>query len=80
MATVYVRALKRAAQIVGGLEALRTQLKVRTGDLESWLDGTKRVPDEVFLRTVDILSAHDIAEISGRHPNLKNAASKIPDE
>jgi hypothetical protein len=78
VSTVYVRALKRAAQIVGGLEALGAQLDVPVDELAHWMDGSKRVPDDVFLRAVDIVSARDIADISGRHANLraKGTASK----
>jgi DNA-binding transcriptional regulator YdaS (Cro superfamily) len=74
--TVYVRALKRAAQIVGGREALAAQLDVPMDELAHWMEGSKRVPDAIFLRVVDIVSAQDIAEISGRHANLKSTAPK----
>jgi hypothetical protein len=30
----------------------------------------------VFLRAVDIVTAHQVAEISGGHPDLSNPASK----
>jgi hypothetical protein len=74
MPTVYVRAMRRAAQILGGLEALAAHLGAAADDVACWLDGSKRVPDDVFLRVVDIVSAHEIAEISGRHRNLKSSA------
>ena len=72
MATIYVRTLRRAAEIVGGAEALALQLEVSSADLATWLAGTGTVPQEVFLRAVDIVTAHQISEVSGQHPNLKN--------
>jgi hypothetical protein len=74
MPTVYARAMRRAAQILGGPEALSAHLGAAADDLACWLNGSKRVPDDVFLRVVDIVSAHEIAEISGRHRNLKGSA------
>ena len=80
MPTVHARTLKRAAQIVGGYMPLSTQLGVPIDDVACWAEGTKPVPDEIFLRAVDIVSARDIAEISGRYPNLGHSASKISDK
>ncbi len=77
MPTVHARTLKRAAHIVGGYAQLSTQLGVPIDDAASWAEGTKPVPDEIFLRAVDIVTAHEVAEISGRYPNLQNPASKI---
>jgi hypothetical protein len=72
MPTVYARTLRRAAEIVGGVQTLGSQLGVGTEDLVYWLQGTKSVPQEIFLRAVDIVVAHDVREMSGRHPNLDN--------
>jgi hypothetical protein len=55
--TVQIRALQRAAEILGGVDALRTYLNVSTFRLEAWLDGRATPPDAVFLRVVDLLSA-----------------------
>lgn len=78
MPTVYVRTLRRAAQIVGGVEGLAFQLEVNSADLAIWLAGTTAMPQEIFLRAVDIVTAHEISEISGTHPNLKTTAAKGP--
>ncbi|TAK80515.1 MAG: hypothetical protein EPO20_27335 [Betaproteobacteria bacterium] len=79
MPTVYARTLRRAAEIVGGVEKLGSQLGVHSEDLVYWLQGTKAVPQEIFLRAVDIVVAHDVSTISGRHPNVQNAELKKPD-
>jgi len=76
MPTVHARTLKRAAQIAGGYLQLGTQLGVPTADVASWAEGTKPVPEEMFLRAIDIVTAYGVAEISGRYPNLKNSASE----
>ena len=79
MPTVYARTLRRAAEIVGGVEKLRSELGVHSEDLVHWLQGTKAVPQEIFLRAVDIVVAYDVSTISGKHPNVKNAELKKPD-
>lgn len=75
MPTVYARTLRRAAQIVGGPSELAAQLGVPLDDVAFWLQGTKRVPQEVFLAAVDIVVAHDVKEMS----NLNNPVLKKRD-
>lgn len=79
MPTVYARTLRRAAEIVGGVEQLGSQLGVRREDLVYWLQGAKQVPQEIFLRAVDIVVAHDVSTISGRHPSVKGGEPKKRD-
>jgi DNA-binding transcriptional regulator YdaS (Cro superfamily) len=74
MLTVHARTVRRAAEIVGGLEALAAQLDVRDGNLNKWLEGQLPVPQEIFLRCVDIVNAHKLDEISGQ--NLNNSVPK----
>ena len=78
MPTVYLRTLRRAAEIAGGVEQLGAQLGVRGDDLAYWLQGAKPVPQEIFLQAVDIVVADDVKEMSGRHPNLDSPAFKRP--
>ena len=52
--TVYTRTLHRACKVVGGIEALATQLKVSPRVLERWLEGEETPPTNVFLVCVDI--------------------------
>lgn len=54
--TVEARALRRAADILGGKEQLRAALRVPMRRLEEWLDGTSTPSMEMFLKAVDIIS------------------------
>jgi len=54
--TVEARALRRAADILGGKERLRAVLRVPMRRLDEWLDGASAPPMDVFLRAVDIIS------------------------
>ena len=54
--------LRRAAQIVGDLHALRRMLRVSMNDLQDWLAGNVNPPVHVFLKAVDIIDAQ-----AGRH-------------
>ena len=56
-ATVHTRALQRAAQVLGGKEALRQFLEVTTHELEGWMAGLDTPPTDVFLMVVDVISA-----------------------
>ena len=56
--TVRCRALRRAAELVGGDDALCQQLQVPAEDLARWLRGDKLPPTFVFLKVVDLLIAH----------------------
>ena len=76
MPTVRARTLRRAAAIVGEPKALALQFDVKAEELTAWMAGTAAIPEEVFLRAVDIVTAHQVAEISGGHPDLSNPASK----
>ncbi|OGA59948.1 MAG: hypothetical protein A3G81_25925 [Betaproteobacteria bacterium RIFCSPLOWO2_12_FULL_65_14] len=75
MPTVHARTLRRAAQIVGGPSGLAAQLGVPLDDVVCWLQGTKRVPQEIFLAAVDIVVAHDVKEIS----SVNTPALRKPD-
>jgi len=56
--TVRCRALRRAAELVGGDDALCKELQVPAEDLASWLRGDRFPPTFVFLKVVDLLIAH----------------------
>src|SRR5688572_23397778 len=55
--SVYARALRRAADVVGGKSALRELLRVPMSELEGWLAGADKPPMDVFLKAVEIISA-----------------------
>jgi DNA-binding transcriptional regulator YdaS (Cro superfamily) len=60
---VYLRTLERAAQIVGGEQALALHLKVTPSHLVLWLKGLEEPTTEAFLRAVDLVSAHELAQL-----------------
>jgi hypothetical protein len=55
--------MRRAAQILGGVEALRAHLQVSMSKLSSWMSGETRPPDAVFLRVVDLLSDDELSTL-----------------
>lgn len=57
-ATVYSRTLQRACEILGGIRALATHLRVDPGDLARWIDARGEPPLEVFLAAVDVVLLH----------------------
>jgi len=57
-ATVYSRTLRRACEILGGIRALATHLRVDPGDLARWIDARGEPPLEVFLAAVDVVLLH----------------------
>ena len=54
-ASVYSRALRRAAEFLGGPDQLARVLRVPKDELDKWLTGDAKPPREVFLRVVDII-------------------------
>jgi GAF domain-containing protein len=57
MQEIYSQALKRAAEILGGEEALRDLLQVPMHRLEPWLSGHETPPMGIFLKAVDVISS-----------------------
>ena len=54
----YARVLRRAAEILGGIEELADRLKVPAEDVVQWIQRSRQVPVRVFLQAVDIVSQH----------------------
>ena len=54
-ASVYSRALLRAAELIGGRDKLASALRVPKDELDKWIGGDAKPPREVFLRVVDII-------------------------
>lgn len=71
-----VHLLHRVARLVGGTAALRERLRVPRAMLEDWLAGRERIPDEVFLRVVDLLDA-EAAAARARHEGLRGSIAEI---
>ena len=54
-ASVYSRALLRAAELLGGCDKLARVLRVPKDELDTWIGGDAKPSREVFLRVVDII-------------------------
>ena len=57
---IYERVLLRAAGILGGVDALAERLQVHPALLGMWMRGSIALPQDVFLKVVDILLERDI--------------------
>ena len=66
MPTVQARTLRRAAELVGGDDALARQLKVNPKHLDLWVRGLAEPPADVFLKAADIVSEHDLRQMAKR--------------
>jgi hypothetical protein len=53
--SVSIRALQKAAELVGGRKRLAERLGVKVAEIEKWIDGRQATPREIFLRVVDLL-------------------------
>jgi len=58
---VYARTIKRAAEIVGGEVALAKRLSVSPDKIAHWIEGRETPHTSVFLKAVDIISEHKLA-------------------
>ena len=56
MANFQLRALRKAARILGGEDRLRALLDAPPGAFARWMQGAEPVPTPVFLMIVDFLS------------------------
>jgi hypothetical protein len=54
-ASVYSRALAKAAELVGGRAELAKTLQIPLAEIERWLVDEGKPPREIFLRIVDII-------------------------
>ena len=53
--SVYSRAVRKAAELVGGREKLSRTLQVPLAEIEKWLADQAKPPREIFLRVVDLI-------------------------
>jgi DNA-binding transcriptional regulator YdaS (Cro superfamily) len=67
--TVHARTLRRAAEISGDEQTLARRLKVTPSHLALWIGGTVTPPGEVFLKAVDLISEHEVQQLSGKLPS-----------
>jgi hypothetical protein len=54
-ASVYSRALQKAAQLLGGRDRLSKILQVPRADIDAWIADNAKPPREIFLRIVDLI-------------------------
>jgi hypothetical protein len=59
--TLQLAVLHRAANIVGGIDALSARLRLNRGVMQYWREGRGKMPEEVFLQLVDIVLKDDVA-------------------
>jgi hypothetical protein len=76
MAAVHAVTVRRAAEFVGGVQVLAAQLDVGEENVKKWIEGQLPVPQEIFLRCVDIVNAHLLEQMSG--PNANTSVPKRP--
>jgi hypothetical protein len=60
---IHDRALRRAAQILGGEEKLRLHLGATEIDFTSWA-GQQELPRNIFLRLVDIITEEEVRQVT----------------
>jgi DNA-binding transcriptional regulator YdaS (Cro superfamily) len=61
--TVYSRALLRAAEILGGNDALAAHLGVTPMQLSLWMNSHEVPPQHIFLKAVDVLAESNLTEL-----------------
>ena len=71
---IHQRALRRAAEILGGNERLRLHLEASEAEFSSWT-GRRELPRDVFLRLVDIITEEEVRTIRRYRPMKVAAAS-----
>lgn len=53
--SIYSRALRKAAELVGGSKELARRLRVPMSELAAWMNDKSAPPRWVFLKAVDII-------------------------
>ena len=72
---IHKRALRCAAEIIGGNEELRVHLGVSEMEFVSWA-GKRDLPRDIFLRLVNIITKEPVRDVrSYRSPRKALAAS-----
>lgn len=64
---VRARALRRAAEILGGEMQLSRYLRVSVLSVAVWTAGAEPPPTDVFLRAVDVIVDHDLDDLRRSH-------------
>lgn len=80
-ASVYSRAVRKAAELLGGREKLSRTLQVPSAEIDKWIAGEAKPPREIFLRIVDLILDETTAsgEAGDREPPpSRDAAGATP--
>jgi hypothetical protein len=72
-ASIYSRAIQKAADLLGGRVRLAKVLLVPASDIDDWIADRARPPREVFLRVVDI-----VLDEGGTPPGASEPADPAP--
>lgn len=75
MSSAPTRTLARAAETVGGPQALAARLDVEQAALERWMAGDELPPYEMFLKALDIVAAGPRADPAARRASARRAQS-----
>jgi hypothetical protein len=67
---IHQRALRRAAEILGGNEQLRIHLAASEAEFTSWA-GKRDLPRDIFLRLVDIITEEEVRSVRRYSPPRK---------
>ena len=60
---IHTRALKRAAEILGGEDKLMIFLGASEGDYSTWVNQLE-LPRNIFLRLVDLITDDDVRRVA----------------
>jgi hypothetical protein len=76
-ADLYIRALSRAVEILGGRKQLAAYLRVDMESLQNWMAGAVHPPIEILQSVAEILK-HEVVKDYTRRGQRKRARAKKP--
>jgi transcriptional regulator with XRE-family HTH domain len=60
---MYIRTLKRAAELLGGTDTLAARLGVPEAHVSLWMRGLVSPPGDVFLKAAEVIGEHEFREL-----------------
>lgn len=72
MPTVYARTLRRAAELVGGEDALAIRLGVTPNQLKVWINDLVTPPLSVFAMAAEIISQNELNLLKEKKPDRES--------
>ncbi|HXJ52491.1 MAG TPA: hypothetical protein VNH16_13925 [Burkholderiales bacterium] len=72
MPTVYARTLGRAAEIIGGEDALAKHLGVSPNQLAVWIHDLVAPPTAIFVLAADIVGQHELSKLRRPQSDIGN--------